>query len=114
MTRSHLAALVVAAFVVPAAGHAQSVRDTRLGISQPTHAMAPGWDHSFAADSVPANHWVDGMAIGAGIGLVIGYGLYRLAAYEDEGQGVSSALILLPMVLFGLIGGMIGSASTRK
>jgi hypothetical protein len=94
---------------------AQATGHARLGISRPSAPIATGWEHSFRGDSVQPNHWVTGMAIGAGVGLVIGYGVYRFAEELSESPGNPSPLLILgPMAVFGLIGAMIGSFSPRK
>jgi hypothetical protein len=112
--RSQFAAVALLCLATPAVASAQRAAGPRLGLSQPAQVSHPGWTESFRADSIRPSHWVEGAAIGGGIGFLIGDGLYRFAESEDEGQGVSPLLIVVPTALFTVIGAMIGSFSPRK
>jgi hypothetical protein len=60
-------------------------------------------------DSIRQSHWAVGMGIGAGAGLV-GWALVRRSVFPCDTPNCGSATeYLIPMALFAVIGGLIGS-----
>ena len=59
-------------------------------------------------DSIRQSHWAVGMGIGAGTGLV-GWALVRSAIPCDTSNCRSAKEYFIPMALFAVIGGLIGS-----
>jgi hypothetical protein len=68
-------------------------------------------------DSIPRTHWLTGALIGLGLGLIVGNGVQHwsreICESSDCGSG-SPMLYIAPMMIFGTIGGMIGSGSHKK
>lgn len=84
----------------------------RSGLSQPSHIPPTRWEPSFRSVSVSPNQWKKGAAIGAGIGAALGLLLYAWErAVDDKTPG--PMVIILPIFISGLVGGMIGSGSHR-
>ena len=85
---------------------------SRAGLSQSSEVSPTRWEPSFRRDSVSPNQWKKGAAIGAGIGAALGLLLYAWGREVDD-KTPSPMVIILPIFISGLVGGMIGSGSHR-
>ena len=63
-------------------------------------------------DSIRQSHWQAGMLIGGGAALIGTFLLYR--ALPCEGSNCSAKNYLLPVAVFAVIGGLIGSSIPRS
>lgn len=95
----------------PAAAQGPS---NRAGLTQPAHFRAGRWESSFEHDSVPPNEWKKGALIGGGIGAGLGLLLYAFAKSIDDSNRSQVPLLIGPILIFALVGGMIGSGSHRS
>ena len=100
--------VVFTVLVVPASAQGPVAR---AGLSQPTQG-SPRWESSFRRDSVSPNQWKKGAAIGAGVGAALGLLIYAWERANDD-TTPSASVIILPIFIFALVGGMIGSGSHR-
>ena len=68
-------------------------------------------------DSLPKTHWDLGFGIGAGLGFLGGLSLQAVYSGLCEGSDCGHfqpLAFLVPMVLLGIIGGLIGSAFPKS
>ena len=68
-------------------------------------------------DSIPQTHWATGAVVGMALGLIVANGLRNLhrALCESSSCGSTSPMVYIaPTMVFGIIGGMIGSSSHTK
>jgi hypothetical protein len=98
---------------IPSMASAQTIRNGMLGPA-PAAPLAPiSWrGHSPARDSIPPNQWAKGMMIGAGVGMVLG-GSFWLFANAIGDTAPKDTLLLYPVLILGLLGGMIGAFSRK-
>ena len=82
----------------------------RAGLSQPSHVSSARWESSFRREAASPNQWKKGAAIGAGIGAALGLLLYAWERQVDD-KAPGPMVIILPIFISGLVGGMIGSGS---
>lgn len=82
----------------------------RLGLSQPAPVSPSGWSDSHTLQSVAPNQWKHGAVIGGAVGAGVGLVLYAIRRSVDEGS-TSPFVIIGPILIGALIGGMIGSGS---
>lgn len=73
--------------------------------------------YRFIRDSLPRTHWALGAGIGVGIGVLGGIGLQGVNNSLCEGSGCRSMnplMFMLPIMIFGIVGGLIGSAFPKS
>ena len=106
-----LVASVLVALPVGAQGPAP------VGLRQ--HVVQGGsvWTPSFARDSTPANHWKEGVLIGAGVGVAFALLIAATGGVNgvgDSKHGISVLGAIGGLTLFSFIGGLIGSSVHKR
>jgi hypothetical protein len=109
-----MGSLIIATVTVSAS--AQAAAGPRLGLSQSAVHDVRLAERPLARDSVAPSHWQEGMLIGAFVGAGIGVVLSKIGeGIADTPQGgKATGVILVSALVFGLIGGMIGSGRPKK
>ena len=104
------AAVLAMTFAAAVSLGAQTSPGPRAGLTSPV-AHREALLSSASADSVPHSQWKKGMLIGAGVGVVAVGFLYELShRVSDTSGSVNPIGLVLVVGLFGLLGGLIGSA----
>lgn len=105
--------LTVATLTLLAGPAAAQGAAPRAGLAQPVPSATTRWESSFRRDSVRPNEWKKGALIGGGIGAGFGLLLYAFANSIDDSNRSNVPLLIGPILIFALVGGMIGSGSHR-
>ena len=94
---------------------AQLVANSRVGLSQPTSDQRRLPNDTAAIHSLPRTYWLPGSIVGGLIGLDIGLGVQDALCAESHCDSLSDRIwFLIPTLVFGVVGGLIGSAIHRR
>lgn len=88
----------------------------QVGLHQWSNTMAMGPAPSSSNSATSSTHWKEGMMIGGGVGVAAGVFLVAVSGRVCDVScgGMETALFFGSIVVFSLVGGLIGSAVPKR